>query len=125
MLSSSADPHLHSLSVALRDFVLRARKALDEEIRSYPTPIPRCDAQFNAAYEQRSLLATLFLQVDAAVNGSDAEKLSAIAQFAALPSFGDGVAEKSLRASSGDALARAVASTQAYRGSVDLATSGR
>ena len=28
------------------------RERLAEEIRSYPTPIPRCDAQFNHLYEQ-------------------------------------------------------------------------
>lgn len=27
---------------------------LDEEIRQYPTPIPRCDAQFNDLYERRA-----------------------------------------------------------------------
>jgi tyrosine decarboxylase/aspartate 1-decarboxylase len=30
------------------------RKALDEEIRVYPTPIPRCDAQFNHLMEERA-----------------------------------------------------------------------
>ena len=38
--------------------VVRARleaekRRLDDEIRSYPTPIPRCDAQFNHLYERR------------------------------------------------------------------------
>ena len=27
---------------------------LDAEIRAYPTPIPRCDAQFNGLLEERS-----------------------------------------------------------------------
>jgi GrpB-like predicted nucleotidyltransferase (UPF0157 family) len=30
------------------------RRRLDDEIRHYPTPIPRCDAQFNHLYEQRA-----------------------------------------------------------------------
>ena len=30
------------------------RRRLDEEIRAYPTPIPRCDAQFNHLFEQRA-----------------------------------------------------------------------
>ena len=33
------------------------RRALAAEIRSYPTPIPRCDAQFNHLYEQQARLA--------------------------------------------------------------------
>jgi hypothetical protein len=33
------------------------RQSLDAEIRAYPTPIPRCDAQFNALYEQRGRIA--------------------------------------------------------------------
>jgi hypothetical protein len=37
---------------------LRAvRDRLAEEIRTYPTPIPRCDAQFNHLYEQQGRLA--------------------------------------------------------------------
>jgi hypothetical protein len=30
------------------------RRRLDDEIRNYPTPIPRCDAQFNHLFEQRT-----------------------------------------------------------------------
>src|SRR5262245_27088935 len=30
------------------------RKLLDEEIRDYPRPIPRWDAQFNHLYDQRA-----------------------------------------------------------------------
>ena len=34
---------------------LEARRAeLDAEIRAYPTPIPRCDAQFNHLMEERA-----------------------------------------------------------------------
>jgi predicted nucleic acid-binding Zn-ribbon protein len=29
------------------------KRRLDAEIREYPTPIPRCDAQFNALFERR------------------------------------------------------------------------
>lgn len=32
------------------------RRGLDEEIRSYPRPIPRCDAQFNHLYEERACI---------------------------------------------------------------------
>lgn len=33
------------------------KRRLAEEIRTYPTPIPRCDAQFNHLYEQQGRLA--------------------------------------------------------------------
>ena len=78
MPASSADPELHSLIVALRVFVLQTKTALDEEIRSYPTPIPRCDAQFNAAYEQRSRLAAVIPQFDAAVKGGGVSPASTV-----------------------------------------------
>ena len=32
------------------------KRRLDEEIRDYPTPIPRCDAQFNALFERRDAI---------------------------------------------------------------------
>ena len=38
---------------ALRASLQARRDELDAEIRSYPTPIPRCDAQFNFLFEQR------------------------------------------------------------------------
>ncbi len=30
------------------------KRRLDAEIRAYPTPIPRCDAQFNHLFERRA-----------------------------------------------------------------------
>jgi hypothetical protein len=48
---------LKSLLVELRDQLLSTKCRIDAEIRDYPTPIPRCDAQFNHLYEQRTLLA--------------------------------------------------------------------
>jgi chromosome segregation ATPase len=32
------------------------KRRLDTEIRDYPTPIPRCDAQFNALFERRDAI---------------------------------------------------------------------
>jgi glutamate/tyrosine decarboxylase-like PLP-dependent enzyme len=43
-----------AVDLSLRRAPLEARRhALDEEIRAYPTPIPRCDAQFNHLFEER------------------------------------------------------------------------
>ncbi len=33
------------------------KRRLDDEIRAYPTPIPRCDAQFNHLFERRAEIA--------------------------------------------------------------------
>jgi len=41
-------------SDTLRASLEARRKQLDEEIRAYPTPIPRCDAQFNFLMEERA-----------------------------------------------------------------------
>jgi hypothetical protein len=38
----------------LRTRLEARRRRLDDEIRAYPTPIPRCDAQFNHLFEQRA-----------------------------------------------------------------------
>jgi glutamate/tyrosine decarboxylase-like PLP-dependent enzyme len=41
-------------SCALRGRLLERKRRLDDEIHAYPTPIPRCDAQFNHLMEERS-----------------------------------------------------------------------
>jgi glutamate/tyrosine decarboxylase-like PLP-dependent enzyme len=43
--------------VARRPMLEARRQALDAEIRAYPTPIPRCDAQFNHLFEERARIA--------------------------------------------------------------------
>src|SRR5215831_11239527 len=51
------------------------RDRVCREIRDYPTPIPRCDAQFNHLLEQRDSLARALQRIDesaAAVNAVDA-----------------------------------------------------
>ena len=42
----------HATPAALRESLAR----IDAEIRAYPTPIPRCDAQFNHLLEERERL---------------------------------------------------------------------
>jgi len=43
-----------SLARELERFLDAICRELDGQIREYPTPIPRCDAQFNHLYEQRA-----------------------------------------------------------------------
>src|SRR5215831_16909743 len=46
-----------SLTREIIEHLRGVRERLAEEIRSYPTPIPRCDAQFNHLYEQLGRLS--------------------------------------------------------------------
>jgi hypothetical protein len=39
------------------------KRRLDAEIRDYPTPIPRCDAQFNALFERRDAIVRELAQL--------------------------------------------------------------
>jgi len=126
----STDPdRLRALVAAVRDFVLRAKRSLDDEIRSYPTPIPRCDAQFNHAYEQRARLAALLQRIDEATSdAADAtEPLRAMAELSTLPAIGETREEEALRARIADALAgvgpQIVASRD--RSKVDVTAGGR
>lgn len=58
-----------SCAVALRDFLRHAKQLLDEQIRAYPKPIPRCDAQFNHLYEQRNRVSATLDEASAVVDG--------------------------------------------------------
>ncbi len=59
-MSLSSDWH------ALRRHLDALRAEVAAEIRSYPAPIPACDAQFNHLTEQRRLLALELERLDAA-----------------------------------------------------------
>ena len=43
-----------STAAGRRHLLEEEKRRLDEEIRAYPTPIPRCDAQFNHLFERRA-----------------------------------------------------------------------
>ena len=68
------------------------RKRLAGEIRDYPTPIPRCDAQFNHLYEQ---LGRLSRDLDA-IEGKS-ERAAAEAFLATKP-YTDDPSERDFRA---------------------------
>ncbi len=55
--SRSSAAKLASLWKAIKLHLEDRRRSLAAEIRNYPTPIPRCDAQFNHLYEQQARLA--------------------------------------------------------------------
>ena len=84
-----------SLRAALAELLL----TIDREIRTYPTPIPRCDAQFNHLYELRSRIARLVPLVDTPL-ASDRDRIALAAALndvlSASPA-GDGAPEQALR----------------------------
>src|SRR6266705_466201 len=75
------------------------RRALAAEIRNYPTPIPRCDAQFNHLYEQQSRLARDLDQIGAPAGKSPkrADAIELIRRFVASAPYTDDPAERQLR----------------------------
>ena len=91
-----------ALAAELRAFLGRLRVTLDEEIRTYPTPIPRCDAQFNHLYAQRSRLAR---ELDAA-RETDGQALAFVRAFVASAPFGESDAERTLRSRASRAIER-------------------
>jgi hypothetical protein len=75
------------------------RLRLSEEIRTYPTPIPRCDAQFNHLYEQ---LGRLGRDLDA-IEGAASERAAAQAFITSKP-YTDDPSEREFRSRVGAAL---------------------
>lgn len=98
---------LRSLCLDLVDYLQRSKNAIDEEIRRYPTPIPRCDAQFNFLYEERARLshgldvAKRALETDAPA----AQLIEVIAEFTASDRSASTPEERALKARLGDAVA--------------------
>ena len=88
-----------ALAAELRAFLGRMRVALDEEIRTYPTPIPRCDAQFNFVYEQRARVSQWLNQLDAALanEGRTGTLAGTFAAVLSAPPIGASVEERTLR----------------------------
>ena len=91
---------LLALVEELGALLAQAKHLLEQEIRGYPTPIPRCDAQFNFLYEQRGRLAQQLAEIGA-VTGGDAAASSArriLDEFLRSPPASDLPAERALRA---------------------------
>ncbi len=101
--ATTSDPEgaarLASLCLELGDLLGRAKKSIEDEIRTYPTPIPRCDAQFNYLYEQRSRLAHILAQANAMSTCGDvpSELVDALAEFTASAPFTEDAREQALR----------------------------
>jgi hypothetical protein len=105
--ASAADPVV-AVARKLQRLLAGVKRSLEDEIRTYPTPIPRCDAQFNHLYEQRARLSQLLHRVDAALeDGAPSRRLAdALAEFVAAPAFSERGDEERLRTRIGTALAK-------------------
>jgi len=75
------------------------RRSLAAEIRNYPTPIPRCDAQFNHLYEQQARLARELDRVGALVGKSLKREdcIDLIERFVASAPYTDDGGEREFR----------------------------
>jgi hypothetical protein len=90
---------LASLWNEIRLHLEERRRSLAAEIRNYPTPIPRCDAQFNHLYEQQARLARELDRIGA-LGGKSLERkdiIELIERFAASAPYTDDPAERALR----------------------------
>jgi hypothetical protein len=90
---------LQELALELQRWLTDARAAVAAEIRGYPPPIPRCDAQFNHLVEQREHLSRLLTDVDVALDRRDEEARLRIvlAKLVDLPACGESIEERDLR----------------------------
>ena len=89
---------------AVRDHLSEMKQRLDEEIRHYPTPIPRCDAQFNHLFELRVRLNQVLERIDAATDRAKSVEL--LEEFVRSPAYLDEPSEAALRARLGSELSR-------------------
>jgi hypothetical protein len=88
-----------ALASEIVEHLYGVRERLAAEIRTYPTPITRCDAQFNHLYEQ---LGRLSRDLDAIESEQSARAL--IERFVASAPYSDEAAEREFRARIGKEL---------------------
>ena len=91
-MTTVAERNLATLQREIAEHLRGLRGRLAEEIRSYPTPIPRCDAQFNHLYEQQGRLAR---ELDRF--GADAPTREWVERFIASAPYTDDPSERDFR----------------------------
>ncbi len=111
---SKGSTGLRSLCLELADYLQGAKLAVEEEIRRYPTPIPRCDAQFNYLYEQRSRLSQQLESTNRALEAGapSGELIAVLAAFSGSDCGASTPEERALRAR----LKEAIVATDPARG---------
>jgi hypothetical protein len=90
---------LESMRNEIKLHLEELRRPLAAEIRNYPTPIPRCDAQFNHLYEQQARLARDLDQISALAGTSlkREDTIELIERFIASAPYTDDGGEREFR----------------------------
>jgi len=90
---------LESMRNEIRLHLEHLRRTLATEIRNYPTPIPRCDAQFNHLYEQQARLARDLdrIRAFAEKNPGREDYIELIGRFVASAPYTDDAGEREFR----------------------------
>src|SRR5436309_9181946 len=92
----------------IRAYLRSERDRIFEEIRAYPTPIPRCDAQFNHLIEKRERLVQELARLDAAATSSavagDGDGTARIEAFIASSDYFDDDAKLRLKSALSEGL---------------------
>jgi hypothetical protein len=90
---------LRALWKDVLDDLHRRKHSIGGEIRRYPTPIPRCDAQFNHLYEQQARLERELDRIGALARKSLGlgDYVELIERFVASAPYTDDPAERQLR----------------------------
>jgi len=88
---------LESMWNEIRHHLEDLRRSLAAEIRNYPTPIPRCDAQFNHLYEQQARLARELDRIGAVAGKTRGDTIELIERFIASAPYTDDDAEREFR----------------------------
>jgi hypothetical protein len=70
MLTDELAHRVTATQECIRALLASERRQILEEIRNYPTPIPRCDQQFNHLIDRRELLVQELARLDAATGSS-------------------------------------------------------
>jgi hypothetical protein len=106
-MTTVAERSLATLQREIAEHLRGVRERLADEIRSYPTPIPRCDAQFNHLYEQQGRLLRDLDRIEAT--------RESIERFIASAPYTDDAAERDFRSRMKAALAALQASSGGVR----------
>ena|SRR2546427_9295486 len=104
--SGESSTTLTSLCLELRDYLQRTKRVTEDEIRTYPTPIPRCDAQFNYLYEHRARLSQQLEHANRVLeaNASVGQLVDVIAAFVASTYNASSAEEQALKARLSEAI---------------------
>jgi hypothetical protein len=80
-MTTSEPDLLHPVWGALRQYLDRMRRPIQDAIRQYPPPIPACDAHFNHLLDQRSALSRELVRLDTMSRGAGGHSVGAIEHF--------------------------------------------